>query len=179
MNKINIMKTILFDIDGTLADLNGRENFLKQEKPDWKKFNAKIEEDVPNTPVVELYRTLYESGKFEIILVSGRQERFRKVTETWLAWHEIPFGELLMRADNDQRPDSEVKQDILNSLKAQGKKILFTVDDRQSVVERKNGFPFHRRQIHCFRKNNHLTRRTPFYFGQQIDKSIPQLHMPM
>ena len=88
-----------------------------------------------------LGRTLYESGKFEIILVTGRQERFRKVTETWLAWHEIPFGPLLMRADNDQRPDSEVKQDILNSLKAQGKQILFTVDDRQSVVDmwRANG----------------------------------------
>ena len=78
------MKTILFDIDGTLADLNGREEFLKQEPPDWKNFNAKMEEDIPNTPVVELYRTLYESRKFEIILVSGRQERFRKATETWL-----------------------------------------------------------------------------------------------
>ena len=135
------MKTILFDIDGTLADLNGREKFLKQENPDWKNFNAKIEEDVPNTPVVELYRTLYESGKFEIILVSGRQERFRKVTETWLAWHEIPFDTLLMRPDADQRPDSAVKQDILNTLKAQGKEILFCVDDRQSVVDmwRANG----------------------------------------
>ena len=135
------MKTILFDIDGTLADLNGREKFLKQENPDWKNFNAKIEEDVPNTPVVELYRTLYESGKFEIILVSGRQERLRKVTETWLAWHEIPFDTLLMRPDADQRPDSAVKQDILNALKAQGKEILFCVDDRQSVVDmwRANG----------------------------------------
>ncbi len=141
MNKINIMKTILFDIDGTLANLNGREDFLKQEIPDWKNFNAKMEEDLPNLPVVALYRALYESGKFEIILVSGRQERFRKVTETWLAWHEIPFGPLLMRADNDQRPDCDVKQDILNSLKAQGKQILFTVDDRQSVVDmwRANG----------------------------------------
>ena len=135
------MKTILFDIDGTLADLNGREKFLKQENPDWKNFNAKIEEDVPNPPVVDLYRTLYESGKFEIILVSGRQERFRKVTETWLAWHEIPFDTLLMRPDADQRPDSAVKQDILNALKAQGKEILFCVDDRQSVVDmwRANG----------------------------------------
>ncbi|MBR3898848.1 MAG: hypothetical protein IKJ44_01075 [Elusimicrobiaceae bacterium] len=135
------MKTILFDIDGTLADLNGREKFLKQKKPDWKNFNAKIEEDVPNTPVVELYRTLYESGKFELILVSGRQERFRKVTETWLAWHEIPFDVLLMRPDEDQRPDSQVKQDILNVLKTQGKDILFCVDDRQSVVDmwRQNG----------------------------------------
>ena len=135
------MKTILFDIDGTLADLNGREKYLKQERPDWRNFNAKMEEDLPNTAVVSLYRALYESGKFEIILVSGRQERFRKVTETWLAWHEIPFDTLLMRADTDQRPDSEVKQDILNALKVQGKEILFTVDDRQSVVDmwRANG----------------------------------------
>ncbi|MBR2392665.1 MAG: hypothetical protein IKA93_03740 [Elusimicrobiaceae bacterium] len=135
------MKTILFDIDGTLADLNGREKYLKQEKADWKNFNAKMEEDLPNTAVVSLYRALYESGKFEIILVSGRQERFRKVTETWLAWHEIPFDRLLMRPDADQRPDSEVKQDILNTLKAQGKEVLFTVDDRQSVVDmwRANG----------------------------------------
>ena len=63
------MKTILFDIDGTLANLNGREKFLKQEKPDWQNFNAKMEEDLPNTPIVELYRALYESKKFEIILV--------------------------------------------------------------------------------------------------------------
>lgn len=68
-----MMKTILFDIDGTLADLNGREKFLKQAKPDWQSFNAKMEEDLPNFPVVELYKTLYESKKFEIILVSGRQ----------------------------------------------------------------------------------------------------------
>lgn len=135
------MKTILFDIDGTLADLNGREKFLKQEKPDWKSFNAKMEEDLPNTAVVELYRALYESRKFEIILVSGRQEKFRRVTETWLAWHKIPFDTLLMRPDTDQRPDQDVKQDLLNLLKAQGKDILFTVDDRQKVVDmwRANG----------------------------------------
>lgn len=129
------MKTILFDIDGTLADLNGRQKFLKQAKPDWQSFNAKMEEDLPNFPVVALYKALYESKKFEIILVSGRQERFRKVTQTWLAWHEIPFNTLLMRADDDQRPDWQVKQDILKTLQAQGKEILFTIDDRQSVVD--------------------------------------------
>lgn len=135
------MKTILFDIDGTLADLNGREKFLKQEKPDWKAFNEKMEEDIPNTPIVELYRSLYRSGDFELVLVSGRQERFRKLTETWLSWNNIPFDTLLMRGDDDGRADSLVKQDILKALQARGKDILFTVDDRQSVVDmwRKNG----------------------------------------
>ena len=96
---------------------------------------------MPNTPIVELYHTLYESQHYEIILVSGRQERFRKVTETWLTFHKIPFDTLLMRGDTDFRHDCEIKQDILKSLQAQGKEILFSVDDRQSVVDmwRANG----------------------------------------
>ena len=135
------MKTIIFDIDGTLANLNGREKFLHQAKPDWKNFNANMDKDLPNEPIVALYRTLYNSKAYEIILVSGRQERFRKVTETWLTWHEIPFDTLLMRADDDYRHDSEVKCDILKNLQAQGKEILFCIDDRQSVVDmwRANG----------------------------------------
>ena len=55
------MKTILFDVDGTLTELNGRQDFLKQENPDWGKFNGEMDRDLPNTPVVELYKTLYES----------------------------------------------------------------------------------------------------------------------
>jgi FMN phosphatase YigB (HAD superfamily) len=134
-------KVIIFDIDGTLADLNGREQFLHNGKKDWKNFNANMDKDLPNTPVVELYRTLYESNRYELILVSGRQECFRKVTETWLVWHQIPFDTLLMRRDDDFRHDHEVKQGILQSLQAQGKEILLSVDDRQSVVDmwRANG----------------------------------------
>lgn len=136
-----LMKTIIFDVDGTLSDLNGREDYLKSNNPDWKSFNANMDKDLPNTPIVELYKTLWETGKYEMIIVSGRQERFRKITETWLTWHEIPFKTLLMREDKDSRPDSAVKQDILNQLKNEGKKILFVVDDRQFVVDmwRNNG----------------------------------------
>ena len=135
------MKTIIFDIDGTLADLNGREQFLHNGPKDWKSFNANMDKDLPNTPVVELYRTLYNSKQYELILISGRQERFRQVTETWLTAHQIPFDTLLLRADTDFRHDAEVKQDILKTLQAQGKEILFAVDDRQSVVDmwRANG----------------------------------------
>ena len=134
-------KTIIFDIDGTLADLNGRERFLHNGKKDWESFNANMDKDLPNIPVVELYRTLYNSKQYELILISGRQERFRKVTETWLTKHQIPFDTLLMRGNTDFRHDCEVKQDILKSLQAQGKEILFSVDDRQSVVDmwRANG----------------------------------------
>lgn len=132
---------VLFDIDGTLALIDHRRPFLDSDKPDWRTFNSKMGEDTPNHPVVELYRTLWDSQKYQLILVSGRGEEYRKITETWLTWNLIPFEELLMRPTSDFRPDTEVKQEILDQLRSEGKEIAFVVDDRNSVVEmwRRNG----------------------------------------
>ncbi len=134
-------KTVLFDIDGTLADIAHRRVFLDKTPPDWKSFNAEMGEDTPNEPVVSLYRTLWDSGAYDIILVTGRNEQYRKVTEQWLTWNLIEFSRLIMRADKDFRADHIIKEEILHALRAEGKDILFTVDDRQQVVDmwRRNG----------------------------------------
>ncbi len=133
--------TILFDIDGTIADIAHRRKCLDQDKPDWRAFNNAMGDDTLNAPVVELYKTLWDSGKYDIILVSGRGEESRKITEQWLTWNEIPFDRLLMRPLKDFRADTLIKEEILDQLRAEGKEILFTVDDRQQVVDmwRKNG----------------------------------------
>lgn len=135
------MKTILFDIDGTLADIEHRRGFLLGDPPDWRAFNAAMGDDTPNLPVVSLYKSLWATQSFEIILVSGRNEKYRKITEQWLVWNEIPFGRLLMRMDNDNRADYLIKKEILNQLISEGKNIEFAVDDRQQVVDmwRENG----------------------------------------
>lgn len=135
------LKVVLFDIDGTLADIRHRRPLLTQEVPDWKSFNKLMGQDTPNEPVVSLYRSLWNSNSFEIILVSGRNEKYRKITEQWLIWNEIPFGRLLMRMDDDNRSDYLIKKEILGELISEGKKIEFAVDDRQQVVDmwRENG----------------------------------------
>lgn len=135
------MQVILFDMDGTLADIRHRRKFLDQAKPNWRKFNDKMGEDAPNIPIVTLYKTLWQSGNYEVIIVTGRNEQYRRITEQWLTWNDIPFGRMLMRADNDNRADHIIKQEILNGLLAEGKDIAFTVDDRQQVVDmwRSNG----------------------------------------
>ena len=135
------MKTVLFDIDGTLANIEHRRPFLDGDRPDWKRFNDAMGDDTPNDPIVALYKTLWNDPEYELILVSGRNEKFREVTEQWFFWNDIPVGELLMRKDNDQRADYVVKQEILDHLLAMGKRISFTVDDRQQVVDmwRSNG----------------------------------------
>lgn len=98
-------------------------------------------EDAPNQPVVALYKTLWDSQSYQLILVSGRGEESRKITETWLTWNSIPFDRLLMRPAGDFRSDVEVKQGILDRLWSEGAEILFAVDDRNAVVDmwRRNG----------------------------------------
>ncbi len=136
-----VMKTVIFDIDGTLADICHRRKFLDQDKPDWESFNDLMGDDSPNLPIVDLYRTIWDSGKYDVAITSGRSERDRKVTEQWLIWNEIPFERLEMRADGDNRADNVIKEEILLKLQGEGKDILFAVDDRQQVVDmwRKNG----------------------------------------
>ena len=135
------MKTILFDIDGTIADIQHRRPFLEGERADWKSFNAAMGNDKPNSAVIGLYKTLWKSGDYEIILVTRRMEESRKLTEQWLSWNEIPFQEIRMRQSGDCRADYVIKEEILRNLQSEGKDILFVVDDRQQVVDmwRRNG----------------------------------------
>ena len=135
------MKTVLFDIDGTLADIEHRRGFLYETPPNWKKFNALMGLDTPNYPIVQLYQTLWKSTEYNIELVTGRNEEFRKITEQWLIWNEISFKKIHMRKDKDNRPDHIVKKEILDELLQSGYDIEFVVDDRQQVVDmwRANG----------------------------------------
>ncbi|MGU3575680.1 hypothetical protein ACLBWZ_09105 [Brucellaceae bacterium C25G] len=135
------MKTIIFDLDGTLADIHHRRSYLKKDTPDWKKFNASMGSDTPNVPVVELYKTLWAANSYQLIIVSGRGEEYRAITEQWLVWNEIPFDILMLRQAGDFRTDAVVKREILLEIRARYGEVLFAVDDRQQVVDmwRENG----------------------------------------
>lgn len=129
------MKTVLFDLDGTLADINQRRKFLEQDKPDWVNFNKGILEDQPNLPLVSLYQTLWNSREYTMILVTGRMEQLRSETLEWLQVNGLLFDALRMRRNGDYRPDHLVKEEMLDEMLQQGHSILFVVDDRQQVVD--------------------------------------------
>ena len=135
------MKTIIFDIDGTLANISHRRHFVTGKKKDWVSFNNHMLDDVPNGPILELYNSLYLNPMYNVILVSGRTDSYRELTTKWLDKYSIPFTEIIMRKKNDYRADNVIKEEILKELLSKGHKILFVVDDRDSVVEmwRKNG----------------------------------------
>ena len=115
-------RTVLFDLDGTLAMTS---------TDDW--YDRDYREDHPRMPVVWLARALHRLG-FRVVLFSGRKEHKREQTETWLAWHRVPFVALHMRADEDQRNDAIVKRELFDASGIAVDDVLFVVDDRPSVV---------------------------------------------
>mgnify|MGYP006374936925 FL=1 len=135
------MQVAIFDLDGTLADISHRRIKLAPPSPDWRGFNSAMEGDTPNIAVVDLYKTIWSSKRYNLIIVSGRSEEFRKFTEQWLFWNDIPFSELLMRKKSDFRSDHIVKEELLIQIRDRWGDIAFAVDDRQQVVDmwRRNG----------------------------------------
>lgn len=124
--------TIVVDIDGTLADISHRVGFIRQTPPDYPAFFAGVGGDRLNRWCAELIRGFH--GRYRVLLVSGRPESTRKATARWLRENDVPYDELiLVRGHRNFRPDQELKREWL---RAYGKdRILFSVDDRQRVVD--------------------------------------------
>ena len=142
------MKTVIFDLDGTLADITKRREMSTKEngKIDWDIFFEpnNIWFDLPNEPVIELAKIL--SQKNRIVIFSGRSKATKTETKRWLQKFDVPFDVIKMRpTSNDWKfmPDDELKQYWLDSLFPGDKKndILCVFDDRQKVVDmwRSNG----------------------------------------
>lgn len=119
------------DLDGTLCDVSHRRQWVASNPKNWDAWNAGISEDKLNVPVYEAISAL--SMAFPIILVSGRGEEYRKVTEEWLEHYDVIYQELFMRAANDIRADDEVKAELADEVE-KTYKILGVFDDRQRVV---------------------------------------------
>jgi predicted kinase len=117
----------LVDIDGTLALMStlagGRGPY------DW----HRVGEDAPNPAVVELVRSLHSAAT--IVVMSGRDESCRELTEKWLATHQVPHEALFMRPAGDQRKDSIVKRELFEQNVAPRWAVRGVIDDRRQVVE--------------------------------------------
>lgn len=136
-----MQKLVLFDIDGTLSDIDIRRKILDKDPHNWKEFFDKMGDDIPNKAVVELYQIIWSNPQYKCVILTGRPDNYRKLTEQWLIWNDIPFDRLIMRDKNDQRADHIIKEQILKTLQSENNEIAFVIDDRQSVVDmwRRNG----------------------------------------
>jgi|TARA_Y100000310_G_C20586328_1_gene765584 FMN phosphatase YigB (HAD superfamily) len=128
------MNTVIFDIDGTLADISQRLPFIQQTPKDWDSFKAAAVDDAPIPEIIWLARVV-AAGAESVIYMSGRNESSREITWNWLKQNGLPEAPLYMRADGDFRPDFEVKAELLERAKADGYDPFMAIDDRTQVVE--------------------------------------------
>ena len=141
------MKTVIFDLDGTLADIETRRVISIKEngKMDWDIFfdPKNISLDIPNRPVITMARLLKESGH-RIVILSGRSKVTKDATREWLKQFDVPFDILKMRPDNKEfkfMPDDQLKKLWLDKLLPNTDDVLCVFDDRDKVVKmwRENG----------------------------------------
>ena len=114
-------KTVIVDIDGTLAIMKDRGPF------EW----DKVGNDELNTPVRDIVTSLDACG-FRIVIFSGRDASCRKITEEWLNRKGIPYDSLHMRPEGDNRKDVVIKKELYESLK-DDYNFTHVIDDRPQV----------------------------------------------
>lgn len=120
----DLPKALICDLDGTLSLLNGRNPFDA----------SRCDEDLLNVPVANILKNYYAIGH-QILLVSGREDRYREPTMRFLEKHNIPYSALWMRQTNDNRKDSIIKREIYSENIHNQYYIEFVLDDRNQVVD--------------------------------------------
>lgn len=113
-----------WDIDGTLAHMQGRSPFdptlYHTDKPDY-----------------DVRRLLHNTQKlgFGTIIMSGRSEDHRAETEAWLQANRIEWDHLFMRPSGDDRNDAIIKSEMVDKYVSGVFDIQMHFDDRNRVVD--------------------------------------------
>ena len=122
---------IIVDIDGTLSHSGGIRTPFEYHKV----INDDIDEIVRDILIT------YSNFLYPIIVVSGREDHCKEMTEEWLKKHRVPYDLIYMRKTGDFRKDAIVKKEIYETYIKPKYDVLFCLDDRNQVVDmwRENG----------------------------------------
>ena len=119
-------KTVILDVDGTLASMEGVRGPFE-----WDKVGL----DKPRENVIILSRMLWNEG-YNIVVMSGRDRSCYEETAKWLIRNKVPFTTLYQREEGDQRPDAVIKEELFWNHVADNYDVKFVVDDRNQMVDR-------------------------------------------
>ena len=128
------MMDVIFDVDGTLMDIEHRRHFVVQRPKDFDAFREATSQDTAKEDIVAVAKALKAAGH-RIIISSGRNKSQRAVTLKQLMAQGLVFDALYMRSDSDYRPDHEVKSQMLDKMRKEGFNPTMAFDDRQQVVD--------------------------------------------
>jgi phosphoglycolate phosphatase-like HAD superfamily hydrolase len=125
------MAAAIFDIDKTLSDAAWRDRLYGE----WDEYHRLSPQDKPIGIGVSILNALADSG-LEVVLMTGRPERWRGITMDWLLRHGVQAQELIMRPDDDYRRSPELKVGLAEDRFGEDlRDLVLVVDDREDVLE--------------------------------------------
>lgn len=128
-----ITKTVIVDLDGTVADTSHRSHMVNKEgATDWVAYSMECAEDKPIVGVIELLNLLPIGDR--IVLLTGRAEQARKLTERWLRMNRVRYDDLIMRGAGNLTPNVQYKLDKAAKLRKEGSRLALVIDDYPAAI---------------------------------------------
>lgn len=107
----------IFDLDGTLVDVTNIRHYVEGKKKNFDLFHKESINCPPNEKVLFLNRTLAMTQDIYIAIFTGREEKYRGLSEQWLDDNKVSYHCLLMRQDNDFRSNVTIKNELFENFK--------------------------------------------------------------
>ena len=126
----------IFDLDGTLSNGNHRLHLLPKKDlhltESWTSFNMAAGGDAPITDTIRVMEAMRAAG-FIVIILTGRSDEAREITEKWLVQNCASHYDLLiMRSASDNRKDTVIKEEVLRKIGIE--RIVAAWDDSPTVI---------------------------------------------
>lgn len=125
--------TVVFDIDGVLADAAGRQHFIDgPDRRDWDRFFAMCGED----PLIEEVAVLLSllDASLNVVLLTGRPLSVQTETLAWMKRYDLRWDILIMRNFGDHSAAKEFKSVSIQEMRLNGIiPVLAFEDDRRNV----------------------------------------------
>lgn len=124
------MYRIIVDLDDTLCDIEHRREYYAK---NWEKYNQLAIKDPVNSCVYDYLLTMFYKG-YHIIILTGRMERYRSLTEKWISENipEITIDRVVMKDNADSHSSVKFKSEWIESYCDDGD---IVIDDRQEIAE--------------------------------------------
>jgi uncharacterized HAD superfamily protein len=104
--------TVVFDLDGTIADTMTYEKHHKAKKGKNEDFAKEALDVGVNDDILKKMKKAADQGK-NVVILTARSAHYRDETKKWLHENGVPHDALVMRPTDNTDKDAKVKRNLL------------------------------------------------------------------
>ena len=124
---------VIFDLDGTLANVKHREPLIDGTFAGWHRYNCACIDDTLYSRVAEVAKALNRQG-YAFWVASGRPVEMMAATRYWFHAYCVVPDRIILRPVGDERPSAELKRSWLHDGTIPRECVLCVFDDDPAAV---------------------------------------------